>query len=205
MAIGPALDALLDTLTRLDAPLARWLAAGIGRAQIDTSLGDLSLRLADEVYDYFGWRNGLRPTRDTEYELFPGFAMLSFEEALADYRMLLATAARVADRAGVPATSLWSAQWFPLFRDAGGDYHVTLSVTGHAATAPIYMIVREDPESAYLAYDSLTSLIQTVAECFGVGAFQTVDGILEEDRLRAAAIVRAHNPERMRRAAAWRQ
>jgi hypothetical protein len=38
-----------------------------------------------------------------------------------------------------------------------------------------------------------------------VGAFQTVDGILEEDRLRAAAIVRAHNPERIRRAAAWRQ
>jgi hypothetical protein len=204
MAIGPALDSLLDTLTRLDAPLARWLARGIDRADVGARLADLPLRLADEVYDYFGWRNGLRPARDTEYDLFPGFAMLSFEEALADYRMLLATAARVAERTGVPATSLWSAQWFPLFRDAGGDYHVTLSVRGVAATAPIYMVVREDPESAYLAYDSLTSLIRTVTECFGVGAFQTVDGVLEEDRLRAAAIVRAHNPERMRRAAAWR-
>jgi hypothetical protein len=203
MAIRPALDALLDTLTHLDMPLARWLAPGIGRAEIDAPFGGRSLRLADEVYDYFAWRNGLRTNRDTEYELFPGFAMLSFQEALADYRMLLAGAARVAERAGEPAASLWSAQWFPLFRDAGGDYHVTLTAAGGAATAPIYMVVREDPESAYLAYDSLTSLIQTVTACFRAGAFQTVDGLLEEDRLRAAAIVRAHNPERMRRAVEW--
>jgi cell wall assembly regulator SMI1 len=204
MAIGPALDALLDTLIRLDAPLARWLARGIDRAEIDARLGDLSLGLADEVYDYFAWRNGLRTTRDADYELFPGFAMLSFEEALADYRMLLATAARIAERAGVPATTLWNERWFPLFRDAGGDYHVTLSVPDGAPTAPIYMVVREDPESAHLTYDNLTSLILTVADCFRTGAFQTVDGILEEDRLRAASIVRARNPERMRRAAEWR-
>jgi hypothetical protein len=203
MAIGPALDSLLDTLTRLDAPLARWLARGIDRADIGARLADLPLRLADEVYDYFGWRNGLRTPRDTDYELFPGFAMLSFQEALADYRMLLASAARVAERARVPATSLWSARWFPLFRSAGGDYHVTLTDADGAATAPIYMVVREDPESAYLAYDSLTSLIQTVTACFRVGAFQIVDGLLEEDRLRAAAIVRAHNPERLRRAVEW--
>jgi hypothetical protein len=203
MAIRPALDALLDTLTQLDLPLAGGLAPGVARAEIDAPFRGRSLRLADEVFDYFGWRNGLRTSRDSEHELFPGFAMLSFQEALADYRMLLASAARVAERAGVPAASLWSARWFPLFRGAGGDYHVTLTAADGAATAPIYMVVREDPESAYLAYDSLTSLIQTVTACFRAGAFQIVDGLLEEDRLRAAAIVRAHNPERMRRAVEW--
>lgn len=205
MSISPALAALLDTLTRLDAPLPAWLAAGIDRAEIDARLGGLSLRLADEVYDYFGWRDGLRTTRDADYELFPGFTVLSFEEALADYRMLVDAAARVAEQAGVPAGSLWNERWFPLFRDAGGDYHVILTDTRPAPTAPIYMVVREDPEAAYLAYDSLTSLIQTVTDCFAAGAFRAVEGgIVEEDRPRAATIVRAHNPERTKRAAEWR-
>jgi HEAT repeat protein len=209
MSIGPALAALLDTLTRLHSRLPPWLAAGIDRAEIDARLDGLSLRLADEVYDYFGWRDGLRTTReadgvrttrDADYELFPGFTMLSFEEALADYRLLVDAAARFA-QAGVPAGSLWNERWFPLFRDAGGEYHVTLTDARPAHTAPVYMVVREDPEAAYLAYDSLTSLIQTVADCFDTGAFRAVEGgIVEEDRSRAATIVGGHNPERRRQA-----
>lgn len=90
MSIGPALDALLAALTRADAPLTKWLATGVSRAEIGTQVDSLSLRLADEVHDYFGWRNGLRTTRDADYELFPGFTVLSPEEALADHRMLVA-------------------------------------------------------------------------------------------------------------------
>jgi cell wall assembly regulator SMI1 len=204
MSIGPALDALLAALTRADAPLTKWLATGLSRAEIGARVDSLPLRLADEIYDYFAWRNGLRPTRDADYELFPGFTVLSLEEALADYHLLIATANQVAQHAGVQASSLWNERWFPLFRDAGGDYHVALTDTHPAPTAPIYAVVREDPDSAYLAYDNLTSLIQTVAGCFQAGAFKAVGEIVEEDRPRAAAIVRAHNPERMKRAAEWR-
>jgi cell wall assembly regulator SMI1 len=203
MSIGPALDALLAALTRADAPLTKWLATGVSRAEIGTQVDSLSLRLADEVHDYFGWRNGLRTTRDADYELFPGFTVLSLEEALADHRMLVDTANQVAQQAGVPASSLWNERWFPLFRDAGGNYHVTLADGRPAPTAPIYAVVREDPESAYLAYDNLTSLTQTVAACFQAGAFKAVGEIVEEDRPQAAEIVRAHNPERMKRAAEW--
>ena len=204
MPISPALDALLAALTRADAPLMKWLATGMSQAEIGARVESLPLRLADEVHDYFAWRDGLRTTRDADYELFPGFTVLSLEEARADYRMLVDTANQVAQQTGVPASSLWNERWFPLFRDAGGDYHVTLADARPAPTAPIYAVVREDPESAYLAYDNLTSLIQTVAACFQAGAFMAVGEIIEEDRSRAAAIVRAHNPERMKRAAEWR-
>jgi hypothetical protein len=204
MSIGPELDVLLAALTRADAPLTTWLATGVSRADIATRVGSLPLRLADEIHDYFAWRNGLRTTRDADYELFPGFTMLSLEETLADHRGLIDTANQVAQQAGVPASSLWDERWFPLFRDAGGDYHVTLADAHPASTAPIYAVTREDPGSAYWAYDTLTSLIQTVADCFQAGAFKAVGEIVEEDRPRAAAIVRAHNPERMKRAAAWR-
>jgi len=204
MSIGPALDALLAALTRADAPLTKWLAPGMSRAEIGARVASLPVRLADEIADYFAWRNGLRPTRDADYELFPGFTTLSLEEAMADHRMLIDTATQVAQQAGVPASSLWNERWFPLFRDAGGDYHVALTDARPAPTAPLYAVVREDPGSAYLAYDSLTSLIETVAGCFEAGAFKAVGEIVEEDRPRAAAIVRAHNPERMKRAAEWR-
>jgi hypothetical protein len=132
MSIAVSLDALLDTLTRVGAPLTAWLAPGIERPQIDARLGGFPARLADEVYDYFGydyfgWRNGLSLSRDADYELFPGFTVLSLDEALADYRMQLDAANRIARRASIPALSLWNERWLPLFRDAGGDPHVTVA------------------------------------------------------------------------------
>ena len=81
MSIGHALDALLAALTHTEAPLTKWLASGMSRAEIGARVESLPLRLADEVYDYFAWRDGLRPTRDADYELFPGFTVLSLEEA----------------------------------------------------------------------------------------------------------------------------
>lgn len=163
MSIRPALEALLEALAVADGPLARQLAAGLDRGEIERKLATVPGAVAVEVHDYFEWRNGLRLGRDRDEELFPGAVMLSLDEALADYRSLVAMAQQVESQAGVPAASTWDERWLPLFRHpAGGAYHVTIAGTAAAATAPIYVVTLQDPDATSLAFDSLTSLVLTI-------------------------------------------
>ena len=64
-------------------------------------------------------------------------------------------------------------------------------------------MVKDDRDATTLAYDSLTTLLRTVAACFHTGGYRIVDGVLAEDRVRSAELVRAHNPERLNQAVGW--
>jgi hypothetical protein len=203
MSIRPVLDALAATLQRVDAPLASLLCEGLDRELIAARLSSLPVRVAAEVHDYFAWRNGLSLDRAREQELFPEAVMLSLEESLADYQALCDMAAQVSRQAGIPASTIWDERWIPLFRHpAGGAYHVTVATAQPAEHAPILAVVQQDPSGASLAFDSLTTLAATLTECFHSGAYRAADGVIEEDRQRAAAIIRAHNPARVQSASA---
>ena len=88
-------------------------------------------------------------------------------------------------------------------RRGGGDYHVTIGGTPPPATAPLYLVINEERRAGAMAFDSLTTLIETVAACFAAGAYTMADGSIQEDRVRAAEIIRAHNPERVKQALEW--
>lgn len=204
MSIRPVLDTLADTLRRVDAPLASQLSEGLAREVIAARLSSLPVHVASEVHDYFAWRNGLPADRAHEEELFPDAVMLSLDEALADYRALCDVAAQVARQAGVPADTIWNERWLPLFRHpAGGAYHVTVGADVSVERAPIVSVLQEDVSAASIAFDSLAALAATVNECFSTGAYLAADGLIQEDRQRVAAIIRAHNPARVQNATAW--
>jgi cell wall assembly regulator SMI1 len=204
MSIRPVLDALADTLRRVDTPLASQLSEGLASDVIAARLSSLPGHVATEVHDYFAWRNGLRADRAREEELFPEAVMLSLDEALSDYQALCGMAAQVSRQAGVPASSIWDERWLPLFRHpAGGAYHVTVAAGTAVDRAPIFSVVQEDVSAAAVACDSLEALAATGNECFTSGAYVADNGMIREDRQRAAAIIRAHNPVRMQNATAW--
>jgi hypothetical protein len=203
MAIGPALGALTATLERAHESLVRWLAPGSSAEEIAAALRPLGVPVAGEVREYFTWRSGLRPDRDVECELFPDAVPLALTEAVAAYRQQSAIASRIAERTGVAASSVWNVGWFPLFQTAGGDYYVTVAVGGDAVHAPIELVTREDRSAPMPAYDSLTSLVETVTACFDAGVYTVVDGAVHEDRVRASEIIRRLNPARVRQATGW--
>lgn len=193
MTLRAALDELLDTLTGVEAPIVAALADRPDVGHPFRGAGDLVI--ADEVREYFRWCNGLRHDRVTEIELFPNAVMLSLDEALADYRRLTAMAASVSAQTGLPADAVWKAGWLPLFRHpAGGEYHVTLAGKP-AKAAPIFSVAIEDPEAALPAFDSLTTLVQTITACYRAHAWRAcADGTVSEDRSRAGEIIRELNP-----------
>lgn len=204
MSIRPLLDTLAATLRRTDAPLVSQLSEGLDRDVIAARLAALPVAIAAEVYDYFEWANGLRADRASEPELFPEGVMLSLDEALGAYQMLSGMAAQIASQSGVPASAVWNERWLPLFRHpAGGAYHVTVGADVTIQQAPIVSVLLQDASAASIAFDDLASLAITVDECFASGAYAIGDGAIQEDRQRAAAIVRAHNPARVHDATAW--
>lgn len=201
MSIRSALDSLLDALQAAGVPFAACSAEGLSRGDIAGKVTDLPGHLASEVVDYFKWRNGLRPDRETDFELFPSGIPLSLDEAIVHYRMARSAAEQIARDTGLPASSLWNECWLPLFHNGAGDFHVTLLGPGPADTAPVYTVANEDREAAALAYDSLAALMRTVGGCWKAGAFApAAGGLIDEDRRAAAEIIRAHNPERTKRA-----
>lgn len=194
MGIRLALDTLLEALDHADAPLRAQFADGLSDRELDDALTHVAISLAAEVRDYFAWRNGLRRDRAADYELFPDAVPLSLDEAVAEYRQHIEVATTIARQASISPASLWNPRWFPLFRGAGGDYHVTWAGDGAAPTAPISFVALEDREPK-LAYDSLTSLVETVTACVAAGAFTMAgDGAVHEDRSRTGEIVRRFNP-----------
>ena len=202
MSIRPALDTLAATLQRVNAPLFTQLADGLAPGAIAAQLAGLPV--AAEVHEYFAWRNGQRADREADHELFPEATMLSLEEAVTDYQMLRDMAAQVARQAGIPASAIWDDRWFPLFRHpAGGAYHVTVAGDPPGSQAKIVFVFLQDVEGAAIAFDSLASMAVTVSECWATGAYTADAGTTQEDRQRAGAIVRAHNPVRVHDATAW--
>jgi len=159
MSIRPVLDALFATLERVEPPLASQLAEGLDRDAIAARLSTMPVHVAAEVVDYFAWRNGLRPDRQVEYELFPEAVMLSLDEALTDYRMLCDIARKISREAGLPASAVWDERWLPLFRHpAGGAYHVTVGDVVPIERAPILSILQQDVSGASIAFESLEAL-----------------------------------------------
>lgn len=202
--IRPVLDALAQTLQRVNPSLASQLVPGLDRGVITARLSTLPARVAAEVHDYFAWRNGVSLDRTREEELFPEAVMLSLEEVLAEYEALRNVAEQVSRQAGVPSSSIWDERWVPLFRHPGGGaYHVTIAAEAAAEHAPIISVLQEDPSSASLAFDSLTTLAATVNECFATGAYSANEGAIDEDRQAAAEIIRTLNPARVESATEW--
>ena len=203
MSIRPALDALLEALQAAGIPLVASLAPGLSRAEIDAKVASLSGHLAAEVTEYFEWRNGLALDREVDLELFPQGIPLSLDEAVAQYGLQRTVAGQIAQQAGVPAGTIWDERWFPLFHNGAGDYHLTLLGPVAAGTTPVHGVTNDDRQTTF-AYDSLTALIETTAECWKSGAYtHSGDGTIDEDRPAAAEIIRAHNPERMKWALEW--
>lgn len=160
MSIRPLLDTLLATLQRVDAPQASLLAEGLDRDLIAARLSSLPVHIADEVVDYFSWRNGLGADRQVEYELFPEAVMLSLDEALTDYRLLCDIAGKISGETGLPQSAIWDERWLPLFRHpAGGAYHVTVGDAVAIQRAPILSILQEDVSGASIAFESLEALV----------------------------------------------
>lgn len=100
--------------------LGRHVLLGALRPELDANRTQLLLRGCDlpgsgQVESLYSWRDGTEiagmRTLD-DIHLFPGFYLLSLEDAVDNYR------AFVSDQR-------WTRGWLPIFANGGGDFYVT--------------------------------------------------------------------------------
>lgn len=164
---SPLISALerLQNWLEINAPaIAQSLQPGLTRAQIETQLQALPFRPPEEVYQFFQWRNGSSievtvegNSYQTSVELLPIHRLLSLEEAIAGYTTFC-----------------------EFYRGRAGDNHY-LPLFAHGLS---YYLARCDNSSTaaifyssifcnrfWFEFNSLTDLIQAIAECLETGAY----------------------------------
>lgn len=159
------------------------LQEGLPAEAVRSSLGAVSLPSSPELEALYGWKNGTSTVGVAavdDIHLFPGFYLLSLEDAVANYQAFAADAR-------------WRVGWLPLFANGGGDFYVL--DLGPSARSPVRHFRIEESDHP-IEFGSLRALLTTVAAAFDRGIF-FVDpsGYLEMDDLVFGELAAELNPD----------
>lgn len=138
--------------------LLRSLQEGLPAEAVRSSLGAAGLAGSHELESLYGWRNGTSTAGIAavgDIHLFPGFYLLSLEDAIANYR-------------AVASDPRWTAGWLPLFANGGGDFYVL--DLGSSPVSPVRHFRIEESEHP-IEFGSLGALVTTLAAAFDRGIF----------------------------------
>jgi hypothetical protein len=137
---------------------------GLEPETVSTKLGALPCRVSQEVHDLYQWHNGM--VEGLEQMLFVYHDFMSLDRAIEFFEYLNDDELqRFRQRDGEPQ------YFFPIF-DFEGEYFAVVGSATVASTAPVYHITKHLDCS--LAFNSLTAMIQTIAEAYESGDY-TID------------------------------
>lgn len=178
------LDRIVEHHRRLGRRVPELLQDGLSQSDLEPWESALPFALTREVERIYEWRNGTKAEQDDLLEtlyFFPGFYLLSIEEAVQTYR----------EREVSPQ---WREGWFPLFADGGGDFYIVPCGAKKTDASEIIGFIHGEPEQV-VEYESLTAMIATLESCFAEGAFFVDDDdSLEIDDEKHREIAHTINP-----------
>jgi cell wall assembly regulator SMI1 len=139
-----------------------------------------ALPLHDDVVQFYLWRNGTRISQEyvlNDHYFIPGYYLLSLKDALDAYHSLI-------------SNTDWQNGWFPILTSGGGDYYGVNFVQ----QGKVIHYVRDYPDYQ-MKYLSLSTMMQTAAECYESGAYSLDDrGFFEVNADAERLIARRLNP-----------
>lgn len=181
IALLTTIEAALQRLGR--GILIQSLRSGISIKTLRSQLTAAELSSSAELESLYGWRNGTSAEIDASLDdvhIFPGFYLLSIEEAIANYHSFV-------------ADSRWTPGWLPIFGNGGGDFYVydMNSPPAH----PVRHFRIEEAEHP-VEFGSLEAMMTTLAEAFQRGVFFVdSNSYLEMDDLAFGELAAELNPE----------
>lgn len=157
---------LTDALRRIEswlqhhAPsMLETLLPGLTEPEIEQATTDLPFYMPDDLCELYQWRNGNAMSVDYGASFLPAYVLNPLEVAVKRYQQ----------EVNFQGWEMWDQRWLPLFQYEC-DYF--FAEVGKPVQSPskIREFFREDP-SYNLVYHSLTSMMQTIAECYETGAY----------------------------------
>ena len=134
----------------------------------------------EQLYDWHGGTSTAGIAAVDDIHLFPGFYLLSIEDAIANYRAFV-------------TDERWTPGWLPIFANGGGDFYV--ADLGSAAGSPVRHF-RIDEVEHPIEFPSLGAMVSTLAQAFEREIF-FVDqhGYLDMDDLIFGSLAAKLNPD----------
>lgn len=178
-----SLTTIESALRRLDREaLLESLQGGLVADAVKATLDSIGLRSTPELEAMYGWRNGTAadsPASLDDIQLFPGFHLLSLEDAVTNYRAFV-------------TDERWTPGWLPIFANGGGDFYVVdSSPTGAGAVRHFWIDEVQHP----IEFLSLRAMLATLAAGFERGIFYVdPSGYLEMDDLVFGGLASELNP-----------
>ncbi len=164
-----SLASIEAALGRLDRKvLLDSLQEGVPPEVVRSELTQVGLGSSPELEALYGWRNGTVTdgVKLGEIDIFPGFYLLSLEDAILNYRTFV-------------GDMRWQVGWLPLFADGGGDFYII--DLGMESGRPVRGFWIEWGEHS-VEFSSLNMMLRTVAMGFARGVlFLDSNGYLSMD------------------------
>ena len=158
------------------------LKEGLPAETVRLALEAGGLAATEELESLYGWRNGTSSTRIAavdDIQFFPGFYMISLEDALANYRAFASDAR-------------WSIGWLPVFANGGVDFYVLDLSSSNYGTVRHFRLGEFDHP---IEFGSLGAMLGTLASAFEQGIFYLDShGYLEMDDLVFGKLAAGLNP-----------
>lgn len=159
------------------------LQPGLSAWSVRSALAEVGLASASELETLYSWRNGTSTAGDVtldEIQFFPGFYLLSIEDAVANYRAFA-------------PDPRWQAGWLPLFANGGGDFYVLDA--GSSVRNQVRHFRIEEAEHP-VEFNSLGAMLGTLAAAFERSIF-VVDsnGYMDMDDIAFHRLAAELNPE----------
>lgn len=168
--LAVSLSAVETALRRLDRnTLLGRLRQGLSNEIVRSGLASAGLLATPEFERLYAWRDGTSIAGATldDIHLFPGFYLLSLEDALLHYRDYV-------------ACERWRRGWIPIFANGGGDFYVVvLTRDGNGSIRHSWIEETDHP----VEFSSLKSMFNTLAQGFARDVFfvDNSSGYLEMD------------------------
>lgn len=185
------MDDLARALSQIEASLqglerdvlAGALRPGLPGEAVRSALGSVGLAVNSELEQLYDWHGGTSTAGIAavdDIHLFPGFYLLSIEDAIANYRAFV-------------TDERWTPGWLPIFANGGGDFYV--ADLGSAAGSPVRHF-RIDEVEHPIEFPSLGAMVSTLAQAFEREIF-FVDqhGYLDMDDLIFGSLAAKLNPD----------
>lgn len=158
------------------------LRPGLTADRTRSLLGESGLPSSGQVEALYAWRDGTKTagvgTLD-DIQLFPGFYLLSLEDAVANYRTFV-------------ADHRWAPGWLPIFANGGGDFYVT-DLSGEMSGVMRHFRIEETEHP--VEFRTISNMLTTIAAGYERRIFFIDDnGYLEMDDLAFASMAAELNP-----------
>lgn len=208
-------ESIFDLISRLHKshhPAFTLLKHGLNDDEIARYFHKLPYLMPTEIINFYRYCDAVRSDIQVNSNLFPGGEILLPEMTIELYNMYVEYSSAIEEDLKeqfqkevelskdpyfiLRTTLFWDRSWLPIFSDgSGGEYFVICSDV-EQPTSPVYYSFIESG-TIYLAFDSLTSLLQTIVDAFDTGAYYLHEsGFIRENRAKLAPIINRHNPRR---------